>query len=61
MKVIPENRVVYNKVDICVSLGQYPNLLTNNSPRNEKSNLLVRTKFYWSWTGGPVLIVRTVK
>jgi len=23
-------------------------------------NLLVRTKFYWSWAGGPVLIVRTV-
>ena len=23
-------------------------------------NLLVRTKFYWSWAGGLVLIVRTV-
>jgi hypothetical protein len=22
-------------------------------------NLLVRTKFYWSWVEGPVLIVRT--
>ena len=22
--------------------------------------LLVRTKFYWSWVGGPVLIVRTI-
>ena len=22
-------------------------------------NLLVRTKFYWSWAEGPVLIVRT--
>jgi hypothetical protein len=22
-------------------------------------NLLVRTKFYWSWAGGPVIIVRT--
>ena len=22
-------------------------------------NLLVRTKFDWSWAGGPVLIVRT--
>ena len=24
------------------------------------TNLLVRTKFYWSWAGGPVLILRTV-
>ena len=24
-------------------------------------NLLVRTKFYWSWTKGLVLIVRTVE
>jgi len=24
-------------------------------------NLLVRTKFYWYWAGGPMLIVRTVK
>ena len=23
-------------------------------------NLLVRTKLYWSWAGGPVLIMRTV-
>ena len=23
-------------------------------------NLLVQTKFYWSWAGGPVPIVRTV-
>ena len=23
-------------------------------------NLLVQTKFYWSWAGGPVLIVKTV-
>ena len=23
-------------------------------------NLLVRTKFYWSWAGGPVHIVWTV-
>jgi hypothetical protein len=23
------------------------------------NEILVRTKFYWSWTGGPVLIVRT--
>jgi len=24
-------------------------------------NLLIRTKFYWSWGRGPVLIVRTDK
>ena len=24
-------------------------------------NLLVQTKFYWSWARGPVLIMRTVK
>ena len=24
-------------------------------------NLLVRTKFYWSWARGPVLIVKTAK
>jgi hypothetical protein len=22
-------------------------------------NVLVQTKFYWSWVGGPVVIVRT--
>ena len=26
---------------------------------NELKNLLVRIKFYWSWAGGPVIIVRT--
>jgi len=26
---------------------------------NKNKNLLVRTKFYWNWAGGMVLIVRT--
>jgi hypothetical protein len=26
---------------------------------NELKNLLVRIKFYWSWAGGPVIIMRT--
>jgi hypothetical protein len=34
-----------------------------DNPRNENLNLLVRIKFlnlfYWSWAGGPVLIVKT--
>ena len=29
------------------------------APSKIKENLLVSTKFYWSWTAGPVLIVRT--
>jgi len=28
--------------------------------KRKMKNLLVRTKFYWFWAGGPVLIVRTV-
>jgi hypothetical protein len=30
------------------------------SPRNENLNLLIRTKFYWSLAGGPVLVVRSL-
>jgi len=30
------------------------------SSQEKLENLLVRTKFYWSLIGGPVLIVRTV-
>jgi hypothetical protein len=29
--------------------------------KEKLKNLLVRTKLYWSWTGGPVLTVRTVR
>ena len=30
------------------------------SSKQKLKNLPVQTKFYWSWAGGPVLIVRTV-
>jgi len=36
------------------------NLFLSSSEEKLK-NLLVPTNFYWSWAGGPVFIVRTVK
>jgi hypothetical protein len=29
------------------------------SSKKKLKNLLVRTKFYWSWTGEPVIFART--
>jgi hypothetical protein len=30
------------------------------SSKSKQKNLVVQTKFYWSWAGGLVLIVRTL-
>ena len=53
-KCIPRNEKLNELVRI-----KFLNLFLYTVVLNKNKNLLVQTKFYWSWASRPVLIVRT--
>ena len=61
LRVIPEtchaNSSWNENLNLLVRI-KFLNLFFNRVLNKNWKNVLVRTKFYWSWTGGPVLIVR---